>query len=169
MYITHKRICINNGKILRNLSKLVYLVLDPELDMQAMYGIVGSKKMGTISNGMWQSSMCVNAKTSVLHTEEDYTYTFCKAPSQISNDIKDRDYQRIFFIQVSETEIIAIPFAINLLFLLTVTFLTHRQHCNLEFGIDGRKFYNIVSYGNTNLHAHQEVIWKKCRQYQIKY
>ena len=87
----------------------------------------------------------------MLHTEEDCTYTFLKAPSQISNNIKAINYQRMRFIQLNETESIAIPFVINLLFLFKGTFQAHMQHFISECGIDGTKLYNIVSYGNKKL------------------
>ena len=87
-------------KVLRNISNLVSPVIDTAFDMQVNYGAVGLKAVATSNSGMWQSSMCVNAKTRILHTEEDCTYTFCKVPSQVSNDTKNIDYQRMFLIQI---------------------------------------------------------------------
>ena len=60
--------------------------------MQKDYDQVSLKDVESSESGMWQSSMCVNVRTRLLHTEEDYTYTLCKVPSQITNDCKKTNY-----------------------------------------------------------------------------
>lgn len=100
--------------ILRNLLSLVSPVIDIDFEMQDQFYPVGMKEVNTRSSGMWQSSICENTKTSILHTKEDCTYTFCKVPSQILNDVKDCNYQIMFFVQINDNEKIAIPLAINL-------------------------------------------------------
>ena len=35
--------------------------------------------------GLWQSSVCVNCQTSILHTENDCTYTVITTPNQGTN------------------------------------------------------------------------------------
>jgi len=72
--------------VIRNISKLLSPVIDTAFEMQKDYGQVGLKDVESSESGMWQSSMCVNARTRILHTEEDCTYTLCKVPSQITND-----------------------------------------------------------------------------------
>ena len=147
--------------LLPNLSTLISPVVDTAFDMQVKHGPVGLKKVHNTNSGMWQSCMCVNARTSIMHTEDDCTYTFAKVPSQISSDVKNKDYQRMFLVQINKKELIALPLYMNLSFIFTGTFLSHRQQCTSESSTDGSRFYNIVSYGNKRLFFHIRKSFKR--------
>ena len=133
--------------IIRNISKLVSHVTYTAFDMQVNYDPAGLKAVATSNSKMWQSCICVNANTEILHTEEECTYTYVKVPSQVSTDTINIDYQRMFCIQVNDNEKLFIPLNQNLSFIFSGTFLSHRQHCISDFDCNVTKCF-IVSYGN---------------------
>ena len=61
------------GGAVCNITKFISPVLDVAFKMQSNIGSVNLKEVATTSSGMWQSSIYVNAKTSIYHTESDYT------------------------------------------------------------------------------------------------
>lgn len=48
--------------VIKNISKLVSPVINTIFDIQLKYESVGLKDVATSNSGMWQSSMCANAK-----------------------------------------------------------------------------------------------------------
>ena len=68
-------------KYLRNILQLISPILDISYDMQK-YGNINFQEVKTSTIGMWQSQICVNATMSILHTEDDCTYTFIHVPNQ---------------------------------------------------------------------------------------
>ena len=60
------------------MSKLIQPVLNTAYKIQDEIGSVNLKEVESTAGGMWQSSICINAKTTVFHTESDCTYTLCK-------------------------------------------------------------------------------------------
>ena len=48
--------------VIRNISKLLSPVIDTAFEMQKYYGQVGLKDVKSSESGIWQSSMCVNAR-----------------------------------------------------------------------------------------------------------
>ena len=136
------------------MSKLIQPVLSTAYKIQDEIGSVNLKEVESTAGGMWQSSICINAKTTVFHTESDCTYTLCKIPNQTLAHDKNIDYQRMFFIQLNENETIAIPLVLNLTFVFTGMFITHRQHCHDYSNHDGSVFINLISYGNKRIFDH---------------
>ena len=96
----------------------------------------------------------MNAKTSIYHVEDDCTYTLLKVTTQPKNNKSNIDYERMFLIQLSDTETISIPLFLNLTFIFPGTLLTHRQHCNASCYSDGSVFFNLIAYGNKRLFNH---------------
>ena len=63
--------------IIPSVSRLVSPVLQVAHDIQKHMQVdLNFKKVTTSNNGLWQSSLCIDCKTDVLHTENDTTYTF---------------------------------------------------------------------------------------------
>lgn len=145
---------LSTQKHIRNMSKLIQPVLSTAYKIQDEIGSVNLKEVESTAGGMWQSSICINAKTTVFHTESDCTYTLCKIPNQTLAHDKNIDYQRMFFIQLNENETIAIPLVLNLTFVFTGMFITHRQHCHDYSNHDGSVFINLISYGNKRIFDH---------------
>ena len=69
-------------KIIPNISNLISPIIQVAYNMQNKIGSVNLKKITTSENGIWQSEICVNAKTNQFHTEKDVTYTFITIPQQ---------------------------------------------------------------------------------------
>ena len=97
----------------------------------------------------------MNAKTAVLHIEEDTTYTLITVPKQCkignSKENKNRTY---FIFQINPKQNIAIGMNMKLSFTFSGNFLTHRQHCNATINQDNSQFVNIACYGNNMLYSH---------------
>ena len=70
------------GKYIRNITQLISPILDISYNMQKKYGNINFKDVQTSSIGMWQSQICVNATTLIVHTEDDCIYTFIHVPNQ---------------------------------------------------------------------------------------
>ena len=110
--------------------------------------------MKTTSSGMWQSSICVNARTTIYHTEDDATYTLCKIPDQPTTKNSTMTYKRIFLLKLNDDITLSIPLVLNLCYVFTGSLLTHRQHCDKSCYHDNSAFFNIISYGNKRLFSH---------------
>ena len=94
----------------KNIFNLLSPVVDVTFRIQKQFGSVNLMEVESTPSGLWQSSICVNAKTSIYHVEDDYTYTLCKVPTQPTNNKSNVDYERMFLIQLSDTETLSIPF-----------------------------------------------------------
>ena len=68
----HKLIETIGGAVC-NITKLISPVLDVAFKIQSSIGSVNLKEVATTSSGMLRSSIYVNAKTSIYHTESDCT------------------------------------------------------------------------------------------------
>ena len=119
------------------------------------WGDVNFNCVTTSEVRIWQSEVCVNSKTAILHTEEDATYTLITVPKQYmtgnSKESKNRTY---FIFQINPKQNIAIHMNMKLSFLFSGKFLTHRQHCNATTDQNNRQFVNIACYGNKMLYSH---------------
>ena len=67
-------------KKIRNMSLLISPVLDAAYKLQKTMGDVNLSQVMTSNCGAWQSQICVNASTSILHTESDCAYTLISVP-----------------------------------------------------------------------------------------
>ena len=66
----------------------------------------------------------MNAKISILYTEDDYTYFFAKVLSQILSDVKSWDYRRMFSFKLMKDNVLLFHLkSIYLLFLQASFFL----------------------------------------------
>ena len=62
-------------------------------------GNVNMKTVSTTECGLWKSSICVNATTSEMHTENDCTYTVIAVLCQESGKTLTNQYQFLFSIK----------------------------------------------------------------------
>ena len=107
--------------------------------------ITGSKE------GLWQTSMCVNAETNDYHIESDCTYTMIHVPKQVRKQPK-RKFQ--FNFKFSNDVMYSISLNTGTSILFSGQYITHRQSCNLMDQIDDDTFFNFSSYGNGKLYRH---------------
>ena len=57
------------GKVVRNISKLLSPLINVAFQMQSKLRSVNFQEVATTPSGMWQSSVCINARTARYHTE----------------------------------------------------------------------------------------------------
>ena len=78
-----KKAVVSLKRMIANLPILLSPIIDTAFNLQQKLGDVNLKSVQTASSGLWQSQVCVNASTSVLHTERDCTYTLITVPKNI--------------------------------------------------------------------------------------
>ena len=83
-------------KFVRNMPLLISPVLNTAHTLQTIKGDVNLRKVMTSNDGAWQSQVCVNASTSILHTECDCTYTMISIPSQMIKRSKKSKMDSMF-------------------------------------------------------------------------
>ena len=125
--------------------------------MQEHYGSVNLKPTEGSNCGIWMSTVCINARTTELHSEDDCTYTIIKVPKQnrnMNSGNSNKDHQRMFLLSINDGMLLSIPLCHNLSFIFCGKYLTHRQHQSHSVYEDNSLFYNISSYGNKRLYSH---------------
>ena len=115
-------------------------------------GDINLKETGSYEDGLWQSSISVNARTNEFHTENDSTYTVITIPKQEANEKAEADYA--FFFKVQDKHNVSIKLSEGLTFVFSGKLLTHRQSCNKESSIENELFINFASYGTQRLFTH---------------
>ena len=150
----------NVAKYIRNITQLISPILDISYDMQKKYGNINFKDVQTSSIGMWQSQICVNATTSIVHTEDDCTYTFIHVPNQQFKLSKKRKAESMFIFKLNENKNITLSLGNSCSFLFSGKFLSHRQQTATNLN-EGEYFYNIASYGNKKLFSHIKSSFKR--------
>ena len=137
-------------KVVPSLDKLIAPLLNVAYDTQKTIGDINMKKISTTECGLWQSSVCVNATTSQLHTENDCTYTVITTPCQETEKKLPDKYQFLFALKKGET--IGITLRRGVSFLFSGKLLSHRQNKDTTTSNDNDTFINIASYGNERLY-----------------
>ena len=143
------------SKLVPNISMLLSPIIRKAFDMQSRISSIDLKDVKSVASGVWQSEVCVNSKTAILHTEEDVTYTLITVPKQCRiGNLKESQNRTYFIFQINPKNNIAIHMNMKLSFLFSGKFLTHRQHCNATTDQNNRQFVNIACYGNKMLYSH---------------
>ena len=73
--------------IIPNIRDYIAPTLNITFLLQSNIGNLNMKKTSVTDEGMWQNSICVNAQISILHTENDCTYTVIATPYQKDKSI----------------------------------------------------------------------------------
>ena len=146
-------------KIIPNISNLISPIIQVAYNMQNEIGSVNLKKMSTSENGIWQSEICVNAKTNQFHTEKDVTYTFITIPQQkLKSNTGILRNNTVFLFEMNEWTNVSLKMIPNLSFIFSGAMLSHRQHCGKIRDTFEEKelepFFNIACYGNQKLFHH---------------
>ena len=136
------------------MTLLITPVLDAAYKLQKMLGDVNLRQVMTSDCGAWQSQTCVNASTSILHTERDCTYTLISVPQQKLKRYKKSKMDSTFIFQLNNGISITFPLQGGLSFVFSGLFLTHLQHYPNHQGNNDESFYNMASYGNKKLLCH---------------
>jgi len=127
-------------------------VLDTTYDIQTDHKDINFKQTISSSIGCWQSSICVNAETKELHTEQDVTYTLISVPNQVKS--KESLVRYDFLFSLTETQSIAIHLTPGVSFMFSGFFLKHRQNKSKDILSTDNTFFNLASYGNKQLFHH---------------
>ena len=143
-----------------NISNIICPILNIVNQIETNTIELNFKKQQTGDNGLWQSSICVNAVTKLFHIERDVTYTLITVPKQkkVKSGCK-KNSETFFLFKLNNDNCIAIPMIDQTSFMFSGTMLTHRQ-----FSMDGymnkkkreciNPYFNIASYGNEKLFRH---------------
>ena len=134
---------------LPNVNSLLSPILDTVLKVPGGRNIL--KKAPKFSNGIFKTSICVNASTKVFHTESDCTYTVVHVPNQDLNIDEDKQHtDRNFLFKLNQKITICIPMKPGISIMFSGAYLTHRQalHAN------DSNFLNLSAYGNSTLFNH---------------
>ena len=65
------------------LPRLISPIIDIAFNLQQSQGYILLKEITGSKDGLWQTSMCVNAETQQFHTECDCTYTLIHVSQQV--------------------------------------------------------------------------------------
>ena len=101
--------------------------------------------------GVWQPSLCINALTKYMHTEDDVTCTTISIPLQ---KYHSADRQFHFMYQSGHKCIVSLPLIAGTTVLFSGKLLTHRQTCNVHEATDDELFIIFASYGHKRLYSH---------------
>ena len=119
-------------------------------------------KTKSTQSGCWNSSICVNAETQILHSEEDCTYTIIYAPRQ-----KGIMTTYEFNFNFNDRHNLSLSLNSGVSFMFSGLCLKHKQ-CKFNLH-DNELFYNFSSYGNKRLLNHlkqtlDRIINTKCKE-----
>ena len=135
-----------------NISGFIAPTLNVAFNTQQVVGDFNMKKVSITECGMWQSSICINAETTKLHTENDCTYTVITVPEQNKKQNPVDEYMFLFELKKGDT--IGIKMCHGISFMFSGKYLSHRQAHNESNSKKNSVFVNIASYGNEKLYNH---------------
>ena len=142
------------AKIVVNVDRLLLPVMDVADRKQHDFGDIGMKKDHDLSASMWNTNVCVNASTGDFHTEKDTSYSLITVPSQKQKAQKKCGNKYSFLFKLNANTTLSLPMSIDLTFLFSGTFLSHRQEGNNSRNKEDSPFINLSSYGNQRLFTH---------------
>ena len=106
------------------------------------------KKTNVSNNGMWQSSICVNCETAVLHIENNCTYTVIATPNQ------EEEKAPIFVFELKKGYTIGLQMDPGLTLMFSGKYLWHRQMILGNNKSTKSCFIDFASYGNEKRFNH---------------
>ena len=80
------------------LPTLMYLIIKCADKLQATVGDLNLKETTVSEDGLWMTTVCINAETLNFHHEDDCTYTLIHIPKQV----KTKSHQQIFKLIIEE-------------------------------------------------------------------
>ena len=121
-------------------------------NQQVKKGDIHLSKGPSFDDGLWQTNISVNARTTSFHTENDSTYTVISIPKQEANSERKDEYSFLF--KVKDKNNISLRLTEGVSFVFSGKLLTHRQSCNFPVNMKGETFINFSSYGTKRLFSH---------------
>ena len=108
--------------VLPAVVKVVSPIIDAALEMQKVKGNIELSQVPGSSEGLWQTSICINAETHHFHTEDDCTYTVIKVPEHEKQPKKNSDTKYNFIFQLDRKHNIRLPMTDRVAFFLVVVY-----------------------------------------------
>ena len=139
-------------KVLPNVTNFIAPTLNTAFQIQNVIGNYNMNKVSISECGLWQSSICINAETTQLHTENDCTYTVITVPKQ--DIIKESTDEYTFLFDLKKGETVGVKMVYGISFMFSGKYLTHRQAHNESTANKNSVFVNLASYGNSKLYNH---------------
>ena len=140
--------------IIPTVRSLIDPVLNVAYKKQQETADINLKKVPDYDSGLWHSTICVNAQTSIFHTEHDCTYTLIYVPSQEKKKGEKNGTKYHFIFKLKNKENIGIPMYEGITLLFSGKFLTHRQTCNKTCTPVEEVFANLTLCGSKRLYTH---------------
>ena len=141
--------------ILPNIRSIISPVLETTFDLQIKEGKeLNLKEMSSITDGCWQTSICIDAETKEFHTEHDCTYTLISIPLQKTQKCIHQTIKYNFLFNLTSKQSINIALKPGISFIFSGLFLSHRQNKSKGHNTEEETFFNMASYGNKRLFNH---------------
>ena len=134
------------GKHITNLHSLLAPVLNVASKMQEHNKESHLQEVKTSQHGLWQSQVCVNAQTSIIHTENYCSYTVISVPNQ---EYDGKKYEFLFSFNPNKS--VSLTLENHISFIFSGLFLSHKQVGPNDISEKSKCFYNLASYGNARL------------------
>ena len=107
------------SRYLRHIHSLLSPIIDTAHSLQAEWGNINLEKVETSSSGICTPQVCIDASTTIPHTENDCTYTVIIIPKQV-NDLGMKVKKHAYFLFLpNETNKLIIPLQQHISFLYT--------------------------------------------------
>ena len=119
-------------------------------------GDINLKDVSTAASGLWYSDVCINATTTLLHTERDCSYTLITITMEDKIKTGTENSKYVFIFKINSKMNIGLSILSNMSFICSSKLLTHKQKF-IKHDKKGIPFYNIVSY-EKNITSHYEII-----------
>ena len=148
--------------VLPNVTNIIAPTLNTAFQLQKVIGNINMNQVSISECGMWQSSICINAQTTQLHTENDCTYTVITVPKQ--DNTKEPTDEYVFLFDLRKGETIGLKMTHSISFMFSGKYLTHRQAHNEFTPNENSVFVNLASYGNSKLYSHIKNTIERKRQ-----
>ena len=103
-------------RIIQNIRKLIAHIINVASHEQVHKGDINLKKVPSFKDGLWQSSISVNARTYELHTENDSTYNLMSIPKQ--EELSKGKHEYSFLFNIKEKHNISIRLTAGISFIL---------------------------------------------------
>ena len=150
------------GTFLPNIRNIIAPVIETSFNLQSKEGKdLNLKEMSSITEGCWQTSICIDAETREYHTEHDCTYTLISIPTQKTQKKNQTSIKYDFLFKLTNKQSINVTLKPGVSFIFSGLFLSHRQNKSRVGNTGDEHFFNMASYGNKRLFQHLRKTYNK--------
>lgn len=144
-----------------NIKSIIAPVIETSYKLQMEEKDLNLTEVTSISDGCWQTSICIDAETKQYHTEHDCTYTLISVPKQIVSKSIASSIKYDFLFKLTDSQSINVSMKPGVSFMFSGLLLCHRQNKSKEDNTCDERFFNMASYGNKRLFNHLRKTYNK--------